>query len=191
MANYRHYMTITGVLLLTLLLTACAAPQDASRSRSEYVAEYGATLAAQGYATETELLRGIMPAEELRVEEYLNYYEQNFPPPPAEHALGFNATLGSTYVPNEGGDIRLQVGLQAIEATEQDVRPLNVSLVLDKSGSMADADKMSYLKESLLIFLNELEPEDIISIVVYDVTASILLPAQSVGDGEAVRSAIQ
>jgi Ca-activated chloride channel family protein len=191
MANYRRYMAITGVLLLTTIITACAAPQDASRSRSEYVAEYGATLAAQGYATETELLRGIMPAEELRVEEYLNYYEQSFPSPPAEHGLGFNVTLGSTYVPNEGGDIWLQLGLQASEATEQDIRPLNVSLVLDKSGSMADADKMSYLKESLFIFLEELDPEDIISIVVYDFKASVLLPAQSVGDGQAVRSAIQ
>lgn len=191
MDKYSRYMVVTGVLLLTLLLAACAAPQDASRSRSEYVAEYGATLAAQGYASETELLKGIMPAEELRVEEYLNYYDQNFPVPAEELALGFNATLGSTYVPNEGGDIWLQVGLQASEATEQDLRPLNVSLVLDKSGSMADEDKMSYLKESLFIFLDELEPEDIISIVVYDFNASVLLPAQSVGDGQAVRSAIQ
>ena len=106
-----------------------------------------------------------MPAEEIRVEEYLNYYVQCFPAPPAEHVLEFNATLGNTHVPYSGGEVWLQVGLQATEATEEDIRPLNVALVLDKSGSMADADKMRYLKQSLYVFLEELDPEDIISIV--------------------------
>jgi Ca-activated chloride channel family protein len=190
MNTYRRSGWFLWIMIIAVGLAACAAPQDASRSRSEYVAEYGATVAAQGYVSESELLKGIMPAEEIRVEEYLNYYEQNFPQPSSEYALGINATLGNTFVPDEGGEVWLQIGLQAGESTEQDLRPLNVALVLDKSGSMADADKMTYLKQSLYIFLDELDSEDIISIVVYDDQASVWLPAQSVGDGEAVRSAI-
>jgi len=176
-------------LLLVWIMSACGAPQDAARSRSEYVAEHGATAAANAYASETELLQGIMPAEQVRVEEVLNYYEQNFPTP-ADHVLGLNATLGNTHVPAEGGEVWLQIGLQAAEATVQEVRPINVALVLDKSGSMADADKMSYLKQSLHIFIGGLHPEDVISIVVYDTQAHVLLPARSVGDGQALRAAI-
>jgi Ca-activated chloride channel family protein len=190
MDTYRRFGWLMGIMICSVGLAACAAPQDASRSRSEYVAEYGATVAAQDYVSESELLKGIMPADEIRVEEYLNYYEQNFPQPPPEFTLGINAILGNTFIPNEGGEVWLQIGLQAGEATEQDLRSLNVSLVLDKSGSMADADKMTYLKQSMYIFLEELDSEDIISIVVYDDEARVLLPAQSVGDGEAVRSAI-
>jgi Ca-activated chloride channel family protein len=176
-------------MLIILALSACA-PQDASRSRSEYVAEEGATAAAQRYATEADLLKGIMPADELRVEEYLNYYDQSFSPPPAGSALGLDASLGSTHVPDSGGEVWLQVGLQATETVPEDIRPLNLVLVLDKSGSMADADKMSYLKDSLLILLDELHEEDIIAIVVYDDYAEVLLPAQTIGDGEAIRAAI-
>ena len=180
---------IVGLILIILALSACA-PQDASRSRSEYVAEEGATAAAQRYATEAELLKGIMPADQLRVEEYLNYYDQSFSAPSAGSTLGLDASLGSTHVPSSGGEVWLQVGLQATETLPEDIRPLNLVLVLDKSGSMADADKMNYLKDSLHILLEELHEEDIIAIVVYDDYAEVLIPAQTVGDGEAVRAAI-
>ncbi|NIS80740.1 MAG: VWA domain-containing protein [Anaerolineales bacterium] len=190
MKRILRLISIVGAVTLILSMTACAAPQDASRARSEYIADHGATLAAQGYASEAELLQGIMPAEEIRVEEYLNYYTQNFPQPD-EGPLGWHATLGSTHLPDTGGEAWLQIGLQAAEATEQDIRPLNITLVLDKSGSMADADKMSFLKQSLYFFLEELDPEDIIAIVVYDDQPSVLLPAGSVGDGHTVRAAIE
>jgi Ca-activated chloride channel family protein len=178
-------------LLLTIALTSCASSQEASRTRSEYVAEYGATVAAGGYATEGELLRGIMPAEEIRIEEYLNYYDQDFPAPPPGSPLGINAKLGSNFVPYNGGEVWLQIGLQAGKTSKQDLRPLNVVLVLDRSGSMADKDKMDYLKQSLRIFLEELAPEDFIAIVVYDTQANVLLPAQPVGDGARIRAAIE
>jgi len=175
--------------LLIVALSACA-PQDASRSRSEYVAEQGATAAAQGYASEVDLLQGIMPAEELRVEEYLNYYDQAFSLPPSGSVLALDAALGSTHVPNSGGEAWLQFGLQAAEALQEDIRPLNLTLVLDRSGSMADADKMSYLKQSLHILLDGLKPEDILAIVVYDDNAQVVFPAQIVQDGELARSTI-
>ncbi|MGD9100237.1 MAG: VWA domain-containing protein, partial [Anaerolineae bacterium] len=82
------------------------------------------------------------------------------------------------------------VGLQAAPVSEQDIHPNNIALVLDKSGSMAEADKMSFLKQSLHIFVDELDTEDLIAIVVYDNDARVLLPAQTVGDGQQVRAAI-
>jgi Ca-activated chloride channel family protein len=42
----------------------------------------------------------------------------------------------------------------------------------------------------LHIFVDELDAEDLLSIIVYDNEASVLLPAQRVGDGAAVRAAI-
>jgi hypothetical protein len=189
MSRYFHHIAIAGLVVVALVLAGCAGVQDASRSRSEYVAEYGATVAANGHASEAELLRGIMPADQIRVEEYLNYYEQNFAAP-SESVLRLDPILGNTHVPESGGEAWLQIGLQAAETTEQDARPTNVALVLDKSGSMAEANKMSYLKQSLRVFLEALHPEDVITIVVYDDGARVLLPAQAVGDGEQVRAVI-
>jgi Ca-activated chloride channel family protein len=171
-------------------LAACAPAQDASKSRSDYSASYGATLAAQGYASEQELLKGILPADQLRVEEYLNYYDQTFPPPPEGTPVGLSAILGSTNLPVNGGEAWLQIGLQAGELKPSEKLPTNLVLVLDKSGSMSEADKMDYLKQSLEILVGELSPEDTIAIVTYDTEPAVLLPAQPIGNGTAVRQAI-
>jgi hypothetical protein len=111
----RKISPLTVLMGALILVTTACAPLDASRSCSEYIAEQGATAAAQGYASEAELLKGITPAEELRVEEYLNYYEQDFPPPRSGDVLGMETLLGSTYIPNSGGEIWLQIGLRAAE----------------------------------------------------------------------------
>jgi Ca-activated chloride channel family protein len=61
---------------------------------------------------------------------------------------------------------------------------------MDKSGSMPDADKMSHLKQSLHILLDELHPEDLLAIVVYDEEARVMFPSQTVGDGQMARLTI-
>ena len=179
-----------SIILIAFLLASCAPAQDASKERADYSASYAATLAAQGYASEQELKLGILPADELRVEEYLNYYDQTFPAPPEGMPIGLNALLGSTSLPSAGGEAWLQIGLQAADLQPAEKLPTNLVLVLDKSGSMSEKDKMSYLKQSLDVLVSELDPEDTIAIVVYDTEASVLLPAQPVGDRAAVRQAI-
>ena len=185
----RRLRLAVAIAVLCLVLASCA-PAPAVRQRSEYVADHGATVAAQRYASESQLLQGIMPADEIRVEGYLNYYPQRFAQPPEGSAVGMDAALGSTHIPDAGGEVWLQVGLQSGAGPEQEIAPLNMALVLDKSGSMAERDKMSFLKQALHIFVDELDPEDLIAIVVYDDEAEVLLPTQTVGDGVAVHAAI-
>ncbi len=54
-----------GMFILALILGACGGAQDASRAYSRGMINRGA----------------IVPAENIRVHEYLNYYEQRFPVP--------------------------------------------------------------------------------------------------------------
>jgi Ca-activated chloride channel family protein len=169
---------ISGSLLLMILLTlvACAGGQapEASKARSRAVINAGA----------------IVPAEEIRVAEYLQYYEQNFPEPERE-AVGLDLRLGNSRMPTQGGPVWLQIGLQTKSAQTELVAPLNVALVIDRSGSMDSPEKMPYLKQSLRTFLESLQPNDIISLVAYGDQAELLLPAQPVGDGRWIQSVIE
>ena len=172
---------ITFITLITLLaallamaLSGCGATIDASKARSR-------GLINRGY---------IVPADEVHVAEYLNYYEQRFPEP-TDAPLALDVRLGNPQVSPAGGDVWLQVGLQAIAAPEGQRTPLNLALVLDRSGSMGETDKMDYLKQSLEVFLHSLRPDDIVSIVAYNDTARVLRPAQPVGDGGWIHDTVQ
>ncbi len=157
---------LLALVALALLAGGCAAAVDTSKSYSRGMINQGE----------------IVPAENIRVAEYLNYYEQRFPTPVSE-PLGLDLRIGNAQIPTSGGDVWLQVGLQAREAELKERTPLNMALVIDRSGSMDTPDKMPYLKQSLRTFLQSLKPDDIVAIVAYDTEAEVILPAQPVGDG--------
>lgn len=165
---------LVGLILLGT--TACAGGQgpEASKARSRAVINAGA----------------IVPAEQIRVAEYLRYYEQHFPEP-EDGVLGLDLRLGNSRMPQQGGIVWLQLGLQAKSVETDTVAPLNLALVIDRSGSMADHDKMPYLKQSLRIFLESLRSDDIVAIVTYSDGTDLLWPAQPVGDGRWIRETIE
>lgn len=59
--------------------------------------------------------------------------------------------------------------------------PLNISLVIDKSGSMAGHDRMDQLKISLQAFVDQLRPEDMVSLITFEDFETVIIPSQRVG----------
>lgn len=168
----RKLFIVLMIALLALAIGACA-PADASKAISRSRIESGE----------------IVQAEELRVAEYLQYYKQNFPQP-VNTTLGLDLRLGNSQIPVEGGAAWLQIGIQATSAAAEDIAPLNLALVIDRSGSMDSPEKMPYLKQSLRVFLRSLATNDIVSIVAFHDRAELLVPATKVGDGSWIESII-
>lgn len=171
---FRRFKFFIPLCLAALVIVnACAAPMDASKARSDALIQSG----------------NIPPAKELRVAEYLNYYQQDFPAP-VNAAVGLDMRLGNPQISVQGGDVWLQIGLRARDADTQTIAPLNLALVIDRSGSMDSPEKMPYLKTALGVFLHSLAPNDLISIVTYSDRAELLVPTQQVGDGRWIEDAI-
>ena len=126
--------------------------------------------------------------EEIAVEEFVNYHKHRLPLPKSGQAVAMDTRWGNAEISRSQREAVLQIGFTTAEVNERtDLRPLNLVLVIDKSGSMADDDKMSRVKESLRTMLTKLRPEDIISIVAFDSSAQVLYPARSIGNGDDVR----
>ncbi|MDK2970293.1 MAG: Ca-activated chloride channel [Candidatus Sumerlaeota bacterium] len=86
----------------------------------------------------------------------------------------------------------LKVSLIATAERQDDKArvPVNVALVLDRSGSMAGA-KMEHAKEAAILFIDRLQPEDIVSVITYESTVEVLIPATKVSDREELRGRIR
>jgi Ca-activated chloride channel family protein len=74
-------------------------------------------------------------------------------------------------------NVFLRVGLTGCEPMMLDKRPpVNVAIVIDKSGSMS-GEKIEKAKESAILALHRLKANDIASVVVYDSGVEVLVPA--------------
>ncbi|MEH2079486.1 MAG: VWA domain-containing protein [Nostoc sp.] len=69
-------------------------------------------------------------------------------------------------------------------------RNLNLSLVIDRSGSMAGAPLHHALKAAESV-VEQLEPDDILSVVVYDDEVDSVVPPQSVSNKAALKNSIR
>jgi len=76
----------------------------------------------------------------------------------------------------------LRVGLQGFESTSESTRaPLNVAIVIDKSGSMS-GEKIANARAAAKAALDALSPDDIVAVVAFDDTVQVLVPATKASD---------
>ncbi|QYM80843.1 VWA domain-containing protein [Horticoccus luteus] len=84
----------------------------------------------------------------------------------------------------------LKIALDGVRLPRRDLRPpVNLALVIDRSGSMA-GEKLAKAREAALEAVRRLAADDVVSLVVYDDQVETLVPAQRVGDGRRLAQAI-
>lgn len=84
----------------------------------------------------------------------------------------------------------LKVGLIGFALPSETARtPVNIAIVLDKSGSM-EGEKLFRAREAALMALNRLNAEDIASVISYDSTVQVVLPATRLTDRSTVARAL-
>ena len=85
-------------------------------------------------------------------------------------------------IPGPGdGTIQIQVIAPDIPAIRIDRPRLNLALVIDRSGSMADARKLDFVKTAAHHLVDMMGPDDLLSIVTYSQGVQIQSPPRPVG----------
>jgi len=69
--------------------------------------------------------------------------------------------------------------------------PLNLSLVLDKSGSMYAQEKLEYVKKAVIYVIDQLRSDDLSSIIAFADRARVVVPSQQIFDKGGVRNTVQ
>ena len=106
----------------------------------------------------------------------------------AEPRVGVYANVDKPVVLGAPGErVVVKVGLKGLTVPVMPKHiPLNVAIVLDKSGSMGSDHKMENAKRGAIEVVERLSRDDIISLIVYDNQAYVVIPAQRVGDKDAL-----
>ena len=126
--------------------------------------------------------------DSIRIEEMLNYFHYSYPQPKAGEPFGVATEIAPC--PWNEKTMLMLIGLQA-EAIKTDNRPgHNLVFLIDTSGSMHGSDRLDLVKRAFLLLLDELKPEDTISIVTYASSDRVLLEGTPAADKTRIMDAI-
>ena len=177
-----------GAVFALLSLTLVGFAQDGTSTASVSRSRAMANSANPNSYRRSEVF---VAPDEVKVDEFVNYHRHQLPLPKAGNSVAVDVRWGNDEVSASNREAVLQIGFATAFADERtDLRPLNLSLVIDRSGSMAAEDKLSRVKQSLRAMIGQLREDDIVSIVVFDNEAQVLCSAARVGNGYRIKNAI-
>jgi Ca-activated chloride channel family protein len=120
------------------------------------------------------------PPEAVRVEEFVNFFPQDYPRFGNED---FRILIDGAPSPFGSGYHLLRIGLKAREIEARNRKPAQLTFVIDVSGSMNREDRLELVKRALHLLVDQLRSGDRVGIVVYGSVGRILLEPVAMGGG--------
>ena len=110
---------------------------------------------------------------------------------PAGSPFSLTGKLNSPYISCQGGTAYLQLTIIAPDIGTPRRAPMNLSVVLDRSGSMEEEGKIENAKSALMSLIDQLREDDIFSLVIYDDVIEVLQSAAHVGDKSRLKALVE
>ncbi len=114
------------------------------------------------------------PQDAVRTEELINYFRYDYPlPQTREQPFSTSVTVAPS--PWAEGRQLVHIGLQGYNIVPRERPPLNLTLLLDVSGSMGEPNKLPLVIQSMRMLVEQLNARDRVAIVVYAGAAGAVL----------------
>jgi len=111
---------------------------------------------------------------QIRKHELLNYFTFRSTEPRRGQVFGVSASA-------EHHDQQLDLAL-VVQGIEPDPQPLDLTLLVDRSGSMDTDGRMGFTKRGLRLLLEQLRPGDTVDLIAFDGDAEVLVEDFVIGD---------
>ena len=144
--------------------------------------------AAYGYMRKMVNKGSLPQPNSVRIEEYLNYFTFDYPEPQADAAVAINGEVGEC--PWNKAHKLMRLGIKGRSIPVSRFPKANYVFLIDVSGSMNTSDKLDLLKSGLAMLVDNLNPQDRISIVTYSGTVKLLLESTLVSQSSTIKKAI-
>ncbi|MCA8892036.1 MAG: VWA domain-containing protein [Hyphomonas sp.] len=167
-------------------------PNPVKLVSEEPVSTFSIDVDTASYANVRRFLKsGVLPPKDaVRIEEMINYFDYTYPQPEAgTDPFATYVTLAPS--PFAEGRQLMQIGVQGRDIDREARPPVNLTLLVDVSGSMHSEDKLPLAKQALKLMLDQMDPQDTISIAVYAGAAGEVLAPTPVSEKRKIYAALE
>lgn len=147
--------------------------------KNKPLSTFSADVDRASYSQVRQMLnRGLLPpADAVRVEELINYFDYAYPAPVNNDPVAIHTDM--TACPWNKDHLLARIALQGKKVPVNDLPASNLVFLLDVSGSMDADNKLPLVKQAFKVLVQQLRPQDRVAIVVYAGAAGLVLPPTS------------
>ncbi|MBF8296676.1 MAG: hypothetical protein HW389_3221 [Bacteroidetes bacterium] len=106
----------------------------------------------------------------------------------SDKGITVSGRFNSPYISHNGGTAFLQICISTPAIDNPKRRPMNLAVILDRSGSMADEGKIEYAKKAVRSLIDQLHEGDYFSFVIYDDVVQVVCESKRVRDKRDLRN---
>lgn len=173
-----------------------ATPNPVHRVADEPVSTFSIDVDTAAYSNVRRFIAdGARPPKDgVRVEELINYFDYGYARPTnrAEPFAVTTVVTASPWSPQSGAGGRqiVHIGLQGYELPAAERKPLNLTFLVDVSGSMNSDDKLVLAQKAMNLIIDRLRPEDRVAVTYYAEGAGTTLAPTSGNEKLKLRCAV-
>ena len=130
-----------------------------------------------------------VPADAVRVEEFVNYFHYDYPRP--KDGEPFSITTELAPCPWNSETMLLMIGLATDPIETENIPRSNLVFLIDVSGSMDEPDRLPLVQKAFLMLTEQLREDDIVSIVTYAGSDWVVLDGVSGKEKRKIADAIE
>ncbi len=130
----------------------------------------------------------IVPKDAVRVEEFVNYFDYNYPQPTTNRP--FSVNMENADCPWNKNHQLVRIGLKGKDIDYTHMQNSNLVFLIDVSGSMSSENKLSLVKKSLKLLVDQMGRNDRIAIVTYAGAAGLALPSTRCDEKDLIKKKI-
>lgn len=143
-------------------------------ARRDHLSTFGLDVDDASYTLARSYLNdgNLPPTDAIRVEEFVNHFDYGYASPNDSKFRVFSEMTSS---PFDKRTSILKIGIKGREISDWQRKPLNLTLVIDISGSMNYGNRIDLVKQSIRMLIEQLDGNDRVGIVAYGSKAIVVL----------------
>ncbi|QMT33581.1 VWA domain-containing protein [Conchiformibius steedae DSM 2580] len=133
--------------------------------------------------------QSLPPANAVRAEEIINYFDYGYAQP--TDGKPFAVHTETVDSPWQADAKIIKIGIKAKDWATKQLPPANLVFLVDVSGSMDTPEKLPLVKHTLNLLLEQMRPQDKITLITYASGEKLVLPPTSGSEKDTIRRAIE